>query len=77
MVRVDSDLLSKAFEVVSVMFQRFYNCEHLLVIDLIVHFRWVELPAVECNWVDMSIFSHLGHYRSQGEVRRICLEDSW
>src|SRR2546423_12823304 len=61
----------------SVMFQCFYNCEHLLVVDFIVHFRQVELPAVECNWVDMTVFSHLGYHCSYGEVGCVCLEDGW
>ena len=73
MVGVDRDLLSEAFEVVSVVLQALYDCEHLFVVNLVVHLRRVELPAVECYWVNLPVRPLLGDHGSEREVRGVCL----
>src|SRR5579859_3586453 len=76
MVRVDRDLLAESLEHVAVMLQRIYNCQQLLVIDLVVELGWAKLSAMVRDRVQQSILAVLGNHCAKGEVRGIRLEDS-
>jgi len=51
MVRIDLDLVGCAFTVSSPVFEDVHHHQEFLVVDLLVDFRGLELPGVECHRV--------------------------
>ena len=49
------DQKSRAFEVMSLSFESFKNCEELFVVDIVVEFQSGKGPGVECNGVQFAI----------------------
>ena len=46
---------SRAFEVMSPLFESFKNCKELFVMDIVVQFQSGKGPGVECNGVQFAI----------------------
>jgi hypothetical protein len=52
MIGVDSDVFG-TFEVWSPMFECFYDCKHLFVVDVVVEFGRLEFSGVICDGVEL------------------------
>src|SRR5579859_8060490 len=76
MVGEDDCLVTQSLEIMAVAIHGLHDCQHLLVVDLIVEFRQIELATVEGYRVEYSVLgAPLGDDSPESIVRSIGFQD--